>query len=230
MNTDTIKQLYRLNVELEGILRVLEERDTPHARQLLDEKYRLYHSAMQQLLAEAAPCMNEECCRAEAAGTEETLAAGVSQLLHEAHTVEVKDQEAVEPEVEPELDAAVEAIEHGPQEAVYETEAFVAPEPAPQPVQAPEPAAEAPRMKVDEMIQRRESADLRRAFTLNDKYRFRRELFRNDEQLFADTIDRINRMQTYGQAEALLVGQMGLDDSNDTVLDFLTVVQRHFGV
>lgn len=243
MNKETISQLYRLNVELEGILRVLEERDTPAARQLLGEKFNLYHNAMQQLLSDCETAHNG----VGEAAVAETLNQGASQLLQQAHGVEVKDQEAVETEVEPEMDAAVDAIERGqhaqqPEEQpeIEAIEATIAEQPvqpmpaaAPeQPVQIPTPISvpEQPKMKVDEMIQRRESADLRRVFTLNDKFRFRRELFGNDEQAFRQAIDTLDGMNTYGQAEAYLMGQLGLDEGNETVRDFITVIQRHFGV
>lgn len=218
MNKETISQLYRLNVELEGILRVLEERDTPAARQLLGEKFNLYHNAMQQLLSDCETAHNG----VGEATVAETLNHGASQLLEQAHGVEVKDQEAVEAEVEPEMDAAVDAIERGQQDEQPEEQPEI------EAIEATVP--EQPKMKVDEMIQRRESADLRRVFTLNDKFRFRRELFGNDEQAFRQAIDTLDGMNTYGQAEAYLMGQLGLDEGNETVRDFITVIQRHFGV
>ena len=45
-----IQELYRLNIELEGLLRVIEQRDSEEARELLAQKFKLYTESMQQLL------------------------------------------------------------------------------------------------------------------------------------------------------------------------------------
>ncbi len=82
-----IDKLIRLNVELEGLLKVLADRNSIDARSLLSEKYREYTETFGKLLAQG------------------------EELAAEAHAVEVKDQEAVDSEVLDETDAATEAIE-----------------------------------------------------------------------------------------------------------------------
>lgn len=83
-------------------------------------------------------------------------------------------------------------------------------------------------IKLDEMLSRRESADLRKAFTLNDKYRFRRELFGGSDSDFNHTLDLLMHMDSYDEACRYLLGDLCWDEGKPEVEDFLTIVKRHF--
>lgn len=189
-----IQELYRLNIELEGLLRVIEQRDSEEARELLAQKFKLYTESMQQLL---------DCAKT----TQPT--AGEAAILDE-----IKNQEAVSAEVVPESVAAEAAVaneEHKASTTVAEA------------------AAENARsLKLDEMLSARQSADLSKAFTLNDKYRFRRELFGGSDSDFSQTIGLIVQMNSYEEARDYLLHDLCWDCHNEAVEDFLTIIKRHF--
>lgn len=83
-------------------------------------------------------------------------------------------------------------------------------------------------IRVDEMLSRRSMRDLRKAFTLNDKYRFRRELFGNSDAAMNDTLDVVAAMHSADEAEDYLYNDLGWDASQDDVKDFMAVVKSHF--
>lgn len=75
-----------------------------------------------------------------------------------------------------------------------------------------------------------ESATPRRhwAFTLNDRYRFRRELFGNSDAEMIDTLELLGAMASAEEAEEYLFVDLGWNPANDDVADFLAVVRRRF--
>ena len=70
------------------------------------------------------------------------------------------------------------------------------------PAPAPEP------IKLDEMLCRREAKDLTRAFTLNDKFRFTRELFDGDKTRFADALNMLMAMRSLDEARDYLAADL----------------------
>lgn len=213
---DQIHKLYQLNVELEGLLRVLEQRDSASARRLIKEKFDIYAAALNSFLS-GTPSKNNSTADVSLNQAVEAT----EGLLRKANQIEVKDQEAVDGEVESEMDAAVSAIERGRAKSAATVSAGYAAG-----SQYSKPAGEP--IKVDEMLSRRESADLRRAFTLNDKYRFRRELFGGNEDDFNHTIDLIVSMDSFDEARNYLLGDLCWDPESDAVQDFLTILGHHF--
>jgi hypothetical protein len=83
-------------------------------------------------------------------------------------------------------------------------------------------------MRVDEMLTRREARDLRKAFTLNDKFRFRRELFANNDAVFADTLNLLSAMQNLDEAMEYMRDDLGWDMESEDVKDFVNIVSNHF--
>lgn len=69
---------------------------------------------------------------------------------------------------------------------------------------------------------------LRQLFTINDKFRFRRELFGNSDAEFSDTLNILDAMSSLQEAEEYLYEDLGWDAGNPDVKDFLAVVSRHF--
>ena len=90
------------------------------------------------------------------------------------------------------------------------------------------PSASDAAIRVDEMLSRRSTADLRKAFTLNDKYRFRRELFGNSDAAMTDALNVIAAMHSGTEAEEYLYGDLGWDEMQPDVKDFMAVVKSHF--
>ncbi len=65
-------------------------------------------------------------------------------------------------------------------------------------------------------------------FTINDKYRFRRELFGNNSSDFADTLNLISAMNTYAEAKEYIIDDLNWDVSSDEVADFMAIIESYF--
>ena len=178
-----LKQLINLNVELEGLLKVLHERNSVEAKSLLADKFRLYSSLITEFL---------DSHDDDAAEALEEFVPAAEELYEDAEYVEVKEQEAQEPELVGEDYAAVSAIERGAEE-IHRT----------------------PRC-------------LAASFTLNDKYRFIREVFGGNESDFADTLAVLDDMDSFKEAEDYIVSDLMLDPSNPDVADFLDIIASNF--
>lgn len=98
---NTIEKLTRLNIELEGLLHVLAHRDSENVRASLRSKYLEYKEQFDGLFAE----LNKTPLKQ----VEEQL----QDIYQKLTTIELKEQEAAETEVEDETDQAVRAIERG---------------------------------------------------------------------------------------------------------------------
>ncbi len=131
-----INRLIRLNIEIEGLLRVLEERHSEDARSMLAEKFEDYAALM----------------RAYVAGHE------------------------------PLGDFA-----------------------APVTVEVPEPEV----------------------FTLNDKFRFRRELFAGDDDDFSSTLVLLAQMPSYEEAADYLFHDLLWDRRDENVQAFMEILKAH---
>lgn len=228
-----ISRMTQLTAEIEGLLYVIEKRDNSALREQLNEKYAEFRNLMDTFLATEAPA-----------------------VVNEAPALETdKEDEAETAEVTPEVDADTEAIEADEEETgttvqqEEETlEAIDNEEPEVPVVQIIEPetdnTVQQPKisttindilsgrpgeLRVDEMLSRREARNLRKAFTLNDKFRFRRELFGNNDELFGQTLDTLQQMSSYQQAVEYLEHNMGWDVKNEDVADFLSIIKNHFG-
>ncbi len=191
-------RLIRMNVELEGLLKVLRDRDSLEARSLLSEKIKEYTSAIEAYLAAPLPQKDEKA--------EEAIVAG-SSAIEETQSTEVKTQEAQETEVEPEAEAAEEAVAHEtePDHDIYAAHRRYMP---------PETPAHTPKT----------NSKLLKAFTLNDRFRFCRELFGGDDADFTETLKLIADMDSYDEACDYLYNDMMWDRTDPNVEAFMAIV------
>lgn len=81
---------------------------------------------------------------------------------------------------------------------------------------------------LDEKLARDNSRCLRKAFSLNDRFRFRRELFGNSDVAMADTIDLVEAMHSVDEACDYFFEELGWDTDNDEVKDFMDIISKHF--
>lgn len=65
-------------------------------------------------------------------------------------------------------------------------------------------------------------------FSINDKYRYRKELFRNSDIDFNNTLVLIASMDNYEEAEEYFLNDEGFDPSNAVVREFLSVLKNYF--
>ena len=132
---------------------------------------------------------------------------------------------AIVPEAEDEPDITVEFIE-ADDIPVPEPEDMPLP-PVPTDFPEVEDAAAAP-LRVDEKLQRTLSKDIRKAFSLNDRFRFQRELFAGSAGAMDTAIEHIEAKRSYGYAELYFFTQLGWDRDNEVVKDFMNIVRNHY--
>lgn len=128
--------------------------------------------------------------------------------------VATKDEDTHASEAEspaPETDSGVQAVE---------AEVSLFAEVPEAPVKAVETAR--PRHAVHE------PGELRRMFTVNDKFRFRRELFGNSDTEFTDTLNLVEAMRNYNEAEDYFYNDLAWDAEASEVQEFMAVVNRYF--
>lgn len=83
-------------------------------------------------------------------------------------------------------------------------------------------------LTLDEALQRNMSRDLRKAFSLNDRFRYRRELFANNDVEMNDTLNLVETMHSFSEAEDFFYGDLEWDKEAPEVIDFMNVIRNHF--
>ena len=83
-------------------------------------------------------------------------------------------------------------------------------------------------LRLDEKLQRSRSKDLKSAFSLNDTFRFRRELFGNCAAEMTDAIHMVEAMHSFDEAEDYFYGDLGWDRESDDVKEFMAIIKNHF--
>ncbi len=81
---------------------------------------------------------------------------------------------------------------------------------------------------LNDKMEKTKLTDLRKAFTLNDRFRFCRELFGGDEERMNRVVGELNETYSYETSLAHLKSVTDWDFENDSVLDFLKLVERRF--
>ena len=72
------------------------------------------------------------------------------------------------------------------------------------------------------------SAGLRHAISLNDSFRFSRELFGGNTDLMNRVIEQISVMSSYKTAVAFLSSKVELNEEKEAVNDFLELLKKYF--
>ena len=83
-------------------------------------------------------------------------------------------------------------------------------------------------LRLDEKLQRSRSKDLKSAFSLNDTFRFRRELFGNSAAEMTDALHVVEAMHSFDEAEDYFYGDLGWDRESDDVKEFMAIIKNHF--
>ena len=218
-------------LELEGLLMVADSRgdETP------DAVFTLIKEKIEQL-REYTSCLPDVAV-GEQVGEQEPV---VEPEDEPEYVLEAESEEELEQDVEPEVEAEPE-IEEEP-ESELEEEIEAEPEEEPEPEIVPEIEAEpepeiiknvdetAPDaiITLDEAFIRNKAKDLKSAFSLNDTFRFRRELFGNSAADMNDAIDLVNAMNSYEEAEDYFINDLGWDAESDEVGEFMEIIRNHF--
>lgn len=203
--------LLRLTYEIEGLLLLQSQRadgDTvPAVDSLIAEKTALLAKAFSISADTPSPEKEQATCPAtESSDSEATAASALAE----------EEMMATEPV------AAIPAEPDAHMSAPPTIEATAAPEP-----QVINESIETPQ-SLEEKLARERARDIFRAFTLNDKFRFRRELFRNSQDEFDETLNVISQMSSITEAEEYIFDDLCWDPDNEDVKAFMDVVAKHF--
>ena len=162
------------------------------------------------------------------------------------YVLEAEPEEEIEPEPEEELEPEIEAepeIEEEPEpepeeelkaepepeiEPDVEAEPEIEVEPEPEIIKNVDETAPDAIITLDEAFIRNKAKDLKSAFSLNDTFRFRRELFGNSAADMNDAIDLVNAMNSYEEAEDYFINDLGWDAESDEVGEFMEIIRNHF--
>ena len=72
------------------------------------------------------------------------------------------------------------------------------------------------------------AAGLRHSISLNDSFRFSRELFKGDTDLMNRVIEQISVMGSYKTVVAFLSSKVEIDEEKEAVVDFLELLKKYF--
>lgn len=221
-NTAELRRLGELCVLMEGLFHVLGTRDDSNAVRLIQKYCCEFNSLCATVFAGDTAVASQSRDIPEISNTEKDIAGpGTDEFTDRAIQPEKPADEQPEPEA-PSLSAStVTAEAEVCQEPVCDREQQSVPAIGDSPARPGE-------LRVDEMLTRREARELRNAFTLNDKFRFRRELFENDNDRFREALRMIEAMSDYDEALTYMRDDLGWDMDADAAQDFAAIVANHF--
>lgn len=199
-------RLLRINLEIEGQLRILQVRESREATDLLIEKV----DELSSLIKELYP---EKCDK----GAE----------------IDVDTDKDMDTDIDTDVDndndndnekIVIEPVSIEEEITVANTEPEIS--------VAPPAKREAVRdeLRVEDVLAASEARDFSRAITLNDRYRFIFEIFQNHSDAFNTAVSRISAMSTLGEAYDYLLNDLELDPENEAVSEFLAIVANHFNI
>ena len=188
-----LQKILSLNLEIEGLVRILSTRESAEAENMLIDKIRMLNQIVDK--SEATRHYAEESQYAPIAQSE-PVNMGVND-----------SQVAVADEVN------VSVVEATQIETTDINETIGAPTDT---------------MRVEDMISQQESRDFSKAFSINDKYRFIREVFNNNVNDFNSAVSRVANMTSLNEAYDYFLNELGWEADEEAVADFLQRVANHF--
>lgn len=210
MDQTTCDRLLNLSFEIEGLVMLLRER----ADCAPDEVLPLLRDKVAELNRLAGNATDADSERQSQPATEPA-----PQLEAEEETEEAESEAIAETPVPAEADEAAVAAS-----AEYEeiSDADISLQPSL--FDAPESVE-----RIDARLARESARDIHRALTINDRFRFKRELFGNSDAQLNDALDVIAAMNSYDEAEDYFYNDLVWDKDSEDVKDFMNVVANHFG-
>ena len=160
---------------------------------------------------------------------------------------EMEEVEQQKPQLELQQSQTVEAK---PVEPQVEEKPIIVAEPSTLPTPAPDPVPmEIPRQEVKEsavqapaattigsksgvslhdMLEKQNLSDFRKAFSLNDRFRFRRDLFHGNENVMNRVVSDLNDLHTLAESKEYIESQLQWDLNDETVKDFIQLLEKRF--
>ena len=216
--------------ELKYLMDSFTKEPTPTLSELLKRSITRMQGRLDELqqevdaVQEISPSAVEETAEEEdeVAGSEEDSPV-IIQSLESVVVKEDEEGEAIVAEEKPVvIAAAAETAEEEEEEGKKEEPAIVE-EPVVETVvkeEEPKSAVLGESLKL--------SAGLRHAISLNDSFRFSRELFGGNTDLMNRVIEQISVMSSYKTAVAFLSSKVELNEEKEAVNDFLELLKKYF--
>lgn len=222
--------------ELKYLMDSFTKEPTPTLSELLKRSITRMQGRLEELQQEVdavqviSPSAVEETAEEEdeVAGSEEDSPV-IIQSLESVVVKEDEEGEAIVAEEKPVVIAAAEAAAEAAAAEEEEEEEGKKEEPAivAEPVVETVVKEEEPKSAVlGESLKL--SAGLRHAISLNDSFRFSRELFGGDTDLMNRVIEQISVMSSYKTAVAFLSSKVELNEEKEAVNDFLELLKKFF--
>lgn len=82
--------------------------------------------------------------------------------------------------------------------------------------------------KDDVMPEFNEAPRGRLVFSINDKFRFKRELFANSDASFNNSLALVASMENYEEAEDYFINELLMDPTRPVVTDFFEIIRKYF--
>lgn len=254
---ENIKQLLELNIEIEGLLRVAEYRKSEIVDSLLLAKSKKFLDILNAAIADDKLCTVPSIVAHSTPDQQAVADTEVEDMVctlqsAEANPITQKaentdDNNDTDEDI-PESDEIETVLEMDT--SVKETQECQIAETQDLPVSNPDTKKEKEEavniesqneispsilssdsnhvMRLDEMIHRQSSRDLKKAFSLNDRFRYIREIFNNDAEYFDETINNLEMLSNLDDVYDYLLGDIGLNHEDETVKDFLEIIYNHF--
>ena len=217
--------------ELKYLMDSFTKEPTPTLSELLKRSITRMQGRLEELQQEVdavqviSPSAVEETAEEEdeVAGSEEDSPV-IIQSLESVVVKEDEEGEAIVAEEKPVvIAAAAETAEAAEEEEGKKEEPAIVAEPVVETVvkeEEPKSAVLGESLKL--------SAGLRHAISLNDSFRFSRELFGGDTDLMNRVIEQISVMSSYKTAVAFLSSKVELNEEKEAVNDFLELLKKFF--
>ena len=91
-----------------------------------------------------------------------------------------------------------------------------------------QPAIKSQASSLNDLLERKNLSDFRKAFSLNDRFRFRRELFGGSEELMNQVIADLNEIKSYEASVTYLQNVLNGKGEETAVADFLQLIEKRF--
>ncbi|KAA4639653.1 hypothetical protein F3B42_07085 [Bacteroides ovatus] len=219
--------------ELKYLMDSFTKEPTPTLSELLKRSITRMQGRLDELqqevdaVQEISPSAVEETAEEEdeVAGSEEDSPV-ITQSLESVVVKEDEEGEAIVAEEKPVVIAAAAetaAAEEEEEEEGKKEESAIVEEPVVETVvkeEEPKSAVLGESLKL--------SAGLRHAISLNDSFRFSRELFGGNTDLMNRVIEQISVMSSYKTAVAFLSSKVELNEEKEAVNDFLELLKKYF--
>jgi hypothetical protein len=81
---------------------------------------------------------------------------------------------------------------------------------------------------LNEILEKKTLSDFRKAFSLNDRFRYKRELFGGDEEKMNKALSDLNEIQTYEDSITYLHTELNWNIEDESVTEFISFLEKRF--